>query len=799
MHKFIRRFVPVLLFLLLTAVAGCDQKGPTDVALTLEPTPPGTSEITVEEGVSQLSPDEIRFITVATDAPARFKEFGDIDPFGNVIGFDPAIMDVLANVLDIDYEFVVTGYAGMLESVSNGEFDTAMSALLIPEQPLDGLLYTDPYLEVGQVLVILANNNDVQSYQDLSVGSLVGVQQFSSAEQTARGIVGILEPDVQLFESPSLAVQALIDHQVDGVILDNDDAEHYTTSYPQQLKIAGGLGRDAWITTKAYGIAVPEDNLALLNLLNGAIAQAKSMGSTDQLTQDWLVSQEPINAGESLVGTLAEELVIGMVGELSSLDPAARDRDLIGWEVRHNIMSGLLRYDAQNNLVPSLAEDFPAISEDKLEYTFRLRPDLTFPDGSKFTAEDVRYAITRAAGLGNFQVNRYLKDENEDGFADADSVQVVDEQTVKIVLAQPTSFFPSILATPPFSIISETCYTSNPDPSVTCGGLGPYKVAEWEPGVQMRLEANQEWPGEAPAFPNIQIRFYDGPTRMRRSLENNAVDIAWGGLSTADWQELRNDPEFRAWEGPPTFKSYLVFEQGESPWSSARLREAVAHAVDREALTEQIFQGIRTPLYSPVPNGTPGHIPVEPGRDLEIARSILTASGYSSNNKLEMAIWYVNDGRYTDLEEAYATALKSQIEETGSIAVAVEGAPWELFRPQSIDCNYPAFLLGWPSIDQPASYLDAMSWMDYFITNTDGICSNYESQAMTALYEEALEEVDESQRIELYHQIQELWAREFPTLDLTQEARVAISLPKVQNVVIDAMGLLHYDLLTKTE
>jgi ABC-type transport system substrate-binding protein len=200
-----------------------------------------------------------------------------------------------------------------------------------------------------------------------------------------------------------------------------------------------------------------------------------------------------------------------------------------------------------------------------------------------------------------------------------------------------------------------------------------------------------------------------------------------------------------------------------------------------------------------VPNGTPGHVAVEPQRDLEIARSILTASGYSPVNKLEMTIWYVNDGRYTDLEEAYATALKTQLEETGSIAVTVEGAPWGVFRPQSIDCNYPVYLLGWPSIDQPASYLDAMSWMDYFITNTDSVCSNYESQAMTALYEQALEEVEESQRIELYGQIQELWAREFPTLDLTQEPRIAISLPKVQNVVIDAMGLLHYEMLTKIE
>jgi ABC-type transport system substrate-binding protein len=68
---------------------------------------------------------------------------------------------------------------------------------------------------------------------------------------------------------------------------------------------------------------------------------------------------------------------------------------------------------------------------------------------------------------------------------------------------------------------------------------------------------------------------------------------------------------------------------------------------------------------------------------------------------------------------------------------------------------------------------------------------------MTELYEEAMEETDEGQRLEVYRQIQELWAREFPTLDLTQESRFAVSLPNVQGLTFDAMGLLHYDKLSK--
>ncbi|UCG26263.1 MAG: transporter substrate-binding domain-containing protein [Chloroflexota bacterium] len=792
-----RRSLAIFAFLALSLIiAGCG--GDDSGAATPRPAPSPTSTLAIEDagGAGEVVED-ISFITVATDAPSRFQDFGDVDPFGNVVGFDPEVMARLAEAGGFNYEFVVTRFNGLLESVANGEFSTAMSALEIPELPQEGLVYTDPYLKVGQVLVVRANESELLDYHSVVAGIPIGAQQFRGGEHVARTILGLSEPDLQLYPDPPQALQALIDRQVEGVILDSDDAAEYTANYPQQLKIAGGGGEEAWISERAYGIAVPEEDQVLLALLNEAIGQAAADGSLEQLTKQWLVANQPIDAGESLVGTPDDELVIGIAEELISLDPANRQPDLVSWEVQRNIMSGLLGYDAQNNLIPVLATDLPLISEDRLEYTFSLRPGLTFSDGRELTAEDVRFSINRAAGLGNFQVNRYLKDANEDNFADADAVQVVDPLTVKFVLQEPTSYFPSVLATPPFSVLSQECLNSGGDAGVACGGIGPYLVAEFESGVQVRLTANETWPGQPPSFEKVQLRFYDDPGRMRRSLENNAIDLAWTGAAPVDIRELRSDPSFESWETASAFKSYLVFEQSEAPWSSARLREAIAYAVDREALANDVFDGFRKPLTSPVPADTPGHLPTQPARDLESARSILIASGYSQANPLEMTIWYVNDGRYTALEEQYATALKAQLEETELIAVTLEGAPWEIFRPSSVDCSYPAYLLGWPSSGQPAAYLDAMSWIEYFITNTDRICSNFENTAMENLYQEALQEVDEGQRLALYGQIQELWAREFPTLDLTQQPRVAVSVPTVDGVWTDAMGLMHYDLLVK--
>jgi len=173
-------------------------------------------------------------------------------------------------------------------------------------------------------------------------------------------------------------------------------------------------------------------------------------------------------------------------------------------------------------------------------------------------------------------------------------------------------------------------------------------------------------------------------------------------------------------------------------------------------------------------------------------------AGYSPAKPLAVTIWYLNDGRYTPLEETYAAAIKTQLEETGIFQVTLSGAPWETFRTQIAQCNYPAYLLGWPSPGQPVNYPDLSGWTDFFVQNTDTtFCSNYESEAMTKLVTQAREELNPAVRQALYEQIQQLWAEELPTLELTQEQRFALSLTNVDDVRIDALGLLHYEVLTK--
>jgi peptide/nickel transport system substrate-binding protein len=206
------------------------------------------------------------------------------------------------------------------------------------------------------------------------------------------------------------------------------------------------------------------------------------------------------------------------------------------------------------------------------------------------------------------------------------------------------------------------------------------------------------------------------------------------------------------------------------------------------------------PLASPVPDTIPGHVAAMPERDLDQARALLRAEGYTETEPLPFILWFVNDGRYSPNEEAYATAIKAQLEETGVFQVELAGAGWDEIRLQISQCGLPAYLLGWPSPGQPTSYLDATSWTDFFVTNTDRVfCSNYQSEAMTELVAAARAELDEGARLALYGDIQQLWAEELPTLPLTQEPRRAVSLPTIDGVRIDGLGMMHYEWLVKAE
>lgn len=216
----------------------------------------------------------------------------------------------------------------------------------------------------------------------------------------------------------------------------------------------------------------------------------------------------------------ADTIIIGTTDEVNSLDPqdAYATHD---WEILKNTNVALMAYEPGTaNLVPGAAEAEPVASEDGLQYTFTLRDNLMYADGTPITSADYVRAFERLSLEG--QVSGLIQSY-------VDSVEAPDERTLVYTLNAPYAFFPALAATPPFipanpNDIADDTITQFPE---KLDGFGPYRMVSYRAGEQMVLEANPNYFGEQPSIPNVIIRYFEDPTTLSQAVENGEVDIAW--------------------------------------------------------------------------------------------------------------------------------------------------------------------------------------------------------------------------------------------------------------------------------
>ena len=239
------------------------------------------------------------------------------------------------------------------------------------------------------------------------------------------------------------------------------------------------------------------------------------------------------------------------------------------------------------------------------------------------------------------------------------------------------------------------------------------------------------------------------------------------------------------------FKRMLIFTQHNAPFSDPKVRQAISYLVDRDDLAESAFRGTFSPLYSPIPNVTPGHVDTLPRRDEAKGIALLAEAGFEAAKPLTFDLWWTDD-HYGDSEGELAATLKRQLEATGVIQVNLQTSHWTTYVDKTSECEYPAFLLGWYP-----DYVDQSTSIDFFALSeaTPDLCSNYSSPEMDRLVKAAQSDTDPMARTRYYTQIQHLWAEDLPTLPLLQGVLAAASHKDLEGVRFEVSGALRYDLL----
>jgi oligopeptide transport system substrate-binding protein len=478
-------------------------------------------------------------------------------------------------------------------------------------------------------------------------------------------------------------------------------------------------------------------------------------------------------------------------GEPDSLDPHQVSGN---WEDRivGDMFMGLTTEAADGTVIPGAAESW-TISDDGLTYTFTLR-DHTWSDGTPVTADDFVFGFRRILDPATAAEYAYLlypiknaEAINNGSQTDPEALgaRAVDPKTLEITLEQPTSYFIELL----------THYTSFPIPKhkveelgddwVKPGnivGNGAYTVVEWVPNSQVRMAKNENfWDAENVAID--EVVYY--PTEERntgtKQFRAGEVDVQYDFASEQIDFLKENLPE-ATHISPGLAAYYYVFNTKEPPFDDVRVREALAMAVERDAITDKILRTGEIPAYNLVPpnTGTYGEPPQVEWADMpyqervEQAKALLAEAGFGPDNPLKFTLRYNTSENHKKIAIAIAAMWKQL------------GVQAELFNTEvKVHYNdlqshdFQVARAGWV-----ADYNDPENFLTLLRTSTGPMnYGQYSNEEYDRLMAESDATTDEEARNELMRQAEALMLTELPLIPIYHYVDKNLVSPRVQGWV----------------
>ena len=323
------------------------------------------------------------------------------------------------------------------------------------------------------------------------------------------------------------------------------------------------------------------------------------------------------------------DITVGIQLEPPNLDPTGGAAQAIDSVLYGNVFEGLTRFMADGSVVPALAKDW-TITEDGLVYTFMLNEGVTFHDGTTMDAEDVKFSLDRARAEDSTNAQKGL-------FADIASVEVIDPMTVQVTLAQPNGSFLFNMAWGDAVIVAPESIAdiaSNPI------GTGPYKFDTWVQGDRLEMSAYEGYWGEQPAISNATFRFISDPTAAFAAVMAEDVDAFVGFPAPENLPQFEADPRFQVLTGNTEGETILSTNNADEVLSDLRVRQAIAHAIDRQAIIDGAMFGYGTPIGSHFAPHNPDYVDLTgmSAYDPDKARELLAEAGHAEGLTLSLKL-----------------------------------------------------------------------------------------------------------------------------------------------------------------
>jgi peptide/nickel transport system substrate-binding protein len=311
-------------------------------------------------------------------------------------------------------------------------------------------------------------------------------------------------------------------------------------------------------------------------------------------------------------------ITVALQLEPPHLDPTSAAAGAIDSVLYSNVFEGLTRFMADGSVVPGLAESWE-ISGDGLTYTFTLRSGVTFHDGTTFDAGDVKFSLDRARAEDSTNAQKAL-------YAGISDVTVVDDTTVQMTLAEPNGNLLFNLAWGDAVIVAPESIEGIKQMPI---GTGAFKFVNWVQGDKIELARNDAYWGTAPALETATFKFISDPTAAFASVMAQDVDVFAGFPAPENLPQFEADPRFQVLVGSSEGETILSTNNKMPPFDNVKVREAVAHAIDRQAIIDGAMFGYGTPIGTHFAPHNPDYVDLTAGSqyDPDRAKALLSEAG----------------------------------------------------------------------------------------------------------------------------------------------------------------------------
>lgn len=546
------------------------------------------------------------------------------------------------------------------------------------------------------------------------------------------------------------------------------------------------------VTLKSFLMVTHSSSLTYVFLVTGN--DAKMSGQTRQI--DNLLTS--VQFREQLYGIERNQalVMLGYDPDPEDLDPA---RTLGGaYGAVGLVFSGLVRLSPQLQVVPDLAESWQ-VSADQTVYTFTLRSDLTFANGTPLTAYSVKESWERAAApeTASETVLTYMGDilglsARHNGEADEIAgVQVVDERTLRVTLDAPKIYFLAKLTYPTSFVVDVAEAEADPENWMfTANASGPYTLNEIVEEEALIFQRNEGY-YEPAKLPFIIQRVPTGPSLSY--YEANAVDFAYIGSKDAQAIQAADHPlHEQLLSSSSLCTNYIAFNNTLPPFDDVNVRKAFALSVDRAALNETFFDGLSTLANAVLPPAMPGYPADQPTLtyDPQAARAALAESAYAGK-PLPTIIF--EEAGYADDEDPFTAALINNWEQVLGVQITVRYVDPQKFVDALRANEGQIVSSGWC-----ADYPDPENFLDTLFHSASKFNSvSYANPQVDALLEQARSEPDPQKRLLLYREVERLLHEDFAVLPMFYSNRYALVKPSLKNFVLSPMSVPMLHLLEK--